>query len=121
MMEFEIENFNALTVALHRMCETLFAENVPEEAVFDSKLVASELISNALQHGGGAAHLKAAHSGNEIRISVKSAKPFRPPARSVCSPVTAERGRGLFLVDAIVTSRGYSEQDGVIVVVLIKK
>lgn len=120
-MEFEIRNFNALKKALHRMCETLFAENVPEETVFDTKVVATELVSNALQHGGGTAHFKAELSESEIRISVKSAKPFCPPERSVCSPVTAERGRGLFLVDAIGTSRQYSEQEGVCVVVLIKK
>lgn len=120
-MEFEIENFNALGMALHRMCETLFAENVPEDTVFDTKLVANELLSNALQHGGGAARLKAVLCGNEIRISVKSATPYRPPERSVCSPVTAERGRGLFLVDAIGSSRRYSEQEGVCVVLLIRK
>lgn len=119
-MNLVIHDYNALKNALHTMCTQLEARSVPQEAVFHSKLVADELLSNALQHGGGSASFWMEYDGSEITLSVKGAKAFRPPEHSACSPVEAECGRGLFLVDNFGV-RGYSEERGITVVITIKK
>lgn len=118
-MNCEITDFNALRAALKRM--TAFLDGLPEDALFDCKLVANELLSNALEYGGGHARFAVERCGDRIRISVKSGGGFRPPETSRCSDVYAERGRGLFLVDNLASSRTFSEEDGISVVVLIEK
>lgn len=119
-MLFEIDNFLMLDDALAKMCAAFRESQIPEGAVFDCKLVARELLSNALRYGGGSARFSIERKGEEIRISVKSATEFAPPKVSVCSDVTAERGRGLFLVDAVSEARSYSKEEGIIVIVKIE-
>ena len=118
-MDFEIDDYNALHEALQKLSRALDQRRVPEDAVFSSKLVASELVSNVLQHGGGHARFCVALKGNTIRMSVKSDLSFCPPEKSVCSEVDSERGRGLFLVDEYCETRTYSEEDGICVVIKI--
>ena len=118
-MFFEIDDYNALKAAVTKMCTRFRDESVPEGAVFDCKLVARELLSNALRYGGGSAKFAFERTGNEIRISVKSAVEFEPPTTSTCSEVTAERGRGLYLVDALSAARLYSKEEGICVIVRI--
>ncbi len=119
MMKCEVEDIRALQAALERMCDALEAAQVPENAVFDCKLVASELLHNALRYGGGSAAFVAEKRSGEVVIRVRSANNFRPPERTFCSDVESERGRGLFLVDALSDSRTYSEEDGICVVIRI--
>lgn len=115
-MEFEIYDYNALKTALNTMCAQLERDAVPQEIVFRSKLIADELLSNAIRHGGGSAAFRVEFCGGKITLSVKGAVPFRPPEKSVCSPVESECGRGLFLVDSF-GIRGYSEEKGITVVI----
>ena len=119
MMERRIDDINALTNALQNMCAEL--HGLDEELLFDIRLVASELLSNALRYGGGCERFSCVRTAGEVRISVKSKAPFCPPERSVCSPVTAERGRGLYLVDTLSTVRTYSEEEGICVILAIEK
>ena len=119
MMICEVDDFRALKAALDRMCAGVQRHAVPETAVFDCKLVASELLSNALRYGGGHAAFAAEKQGGEVVIRVRCANNFRPPDRAECSAVDAECGRGLFLVDALSASRTYSEEDGICVIVRI--
>ncbi len=120
-MDFEIDDYNALHDALQKLCRALVAERVPDDAVFSSKLVASELVSNVLQHGGGHARFAVVREGDMIRMCVKSACSFCPPEKSVCSKVDSESGRGLFLVDEYCETRTYSEREGICVVIKIKR
>lgn len=115
MTDFMIDDFNTLRAALQEMCRRLLCEQVPEERVFDSKLVANELLSNVLQHGGGRAHLTASKENGEIRITVKEESGYRPPEQSTLADVYSERGRGLYLVDAYCCRREYDEQKGICV------
>lgn len=119
MMFFEIDDYAAMKAALADMCAEFIRDCVPENAVFDCKLVANELLANALRYGGGSARFRAEKRGNEIRIAVKSARDYEPPEKSACSGTDAERGRGLFLVDAIGASRGYDAEEGICVIVKI--
>ena len=118
-MVFVIEDFAAMKAALADMCAEFSRDSVPETSVFDCKLVANELISNALRYGGGRAKFRVERQGNDVTISVKSFCDFVPPECSSCSGTDAENGRGLFLVDQISESRGYSREEGIYVVMKI--
>lgn len=121
MMYFEIDDYDALRCALKEMCVGLATAGVPEDAVFSSKLVADELLSNVLQHGGGRAYFRAERQGDEIRICVRSSNEYRPPEKSSCAGVYAECGRGLFLVDQYCVRRDYAESEGVRVYIKIER
>lgn len=118
-MYFEIDNFNALERALHEMWRRLEAQQVPEQSLFDSKLVASELLSNVLLHGGERAIFSALLEGDFIRICVQGNNGYCPPEKSECADVFSENGRGLFLIDSLCESREYSDREGIRVVLRI--
>ena len=94
-MYFEIDDYNALRVALQKMCSR-FSD-------------------------GGRAYFRAEIAGDAITLSVRSAKAFRPPEESVLAGVEAECGRGLYLVDSLVETRRYSEDCGTSVVIRITR
>lgn len=116
-MIFKIDGYNALRLALQKMCFALENDEIPQNAVFNCKLVADELVSNALQYGGGSAVFSFERCGDTVRIAVKSANDFCPPETSFCSSCFEERGRGLFLVDAVSEARFYNKEEGVGVIV----
>ena len=120
-MYFEIDNYNALKAALNTLCMGLTQRDVPQETVYDSKLVASELLSNALRHGGGKAFFSVDVEDDMISLSVRSLHSFRPPDKSILSNRESEHGRGLYIVDTIVETRRYSEEGGTSVVIRIRK
>ncbi len=113
-MYFEIDDYNALRNALQKM-SLAFQKEFSEETIFNSKLVATELLSNVLQHGGGRAQFRVERRGDEICICVQCDKKFRPPEKSACADLYAECGRGLFLVDAFCERRTYTEEEGITV------
>ncbi len=114
MMRYEIDSFSALKRALSEICAEI-ERGAPEDIVFDCKLVIDELVSNVLRHGGGRAYLSVEREGS-VKICVRGEIPFVPPKRSTLSPSDAECGRGLYLVDALVSSRTYSEEEGITVI-----
>ncbi len=116
-MYYEVDDFKALDEALKDICGCLKDLLLCEQTVFDCRLIASELLSNALEHGGGKAVCRVSLDGGILRVSVKDATPFAPPRKTVCPDVTSERGRGLFLVDRVGESRSYSEQEGISVTI----
>ena len=120
-MFYEINDYNALRDALHKMCDRLQEQLVGEQSLFHCKLVASELLANVLQHGGGKAYLTAELQENRVIIRVKAERAFRPPEESKCSDVDSEYGRGLFIIDAICESRDYNEREGIRVTVRISQ
>ena len=120
-MYFEIEDFNALKAALNSLCNGLTQREVPTETVYDSKLVAAELVSNALRHGGGKAFFSVAVEDDVISLSVRSLNAFRPPDTSILSGLDSEHGRGLYIVDTLVETRRYSDEGGTSVVIRIRK
>lgn len=121
MIYFEIDDFIMLRKALKELEEKLRERDVCPESIFDSKLVADELLSNVLQHGGKRAYFKAALNGEELSLFVQSEVKFRPPEKSTLSSPLAESGRGLFIVDALCLEREYSDEEGVKVILKIQK
>lgn len=69
-------------------------------------LLVTELVSNAIEHGGGTAVLDAIADERQLRISVVDADPVLPIAR--VGDVDDERGRGLMLVEALASRWGAS-------------
>ena len=113
-MHFEINDFETMQTAISTFCRFLTERGLPPERIFDSKLVASELLGNALKHADGVARLKGEIREEFIEIAVWSSTAFVPPKVSRCSDVYAEGGRGLYLVDRLCEKR--TAKNGEIVV-----
>ena len=120
-MYFEIDNYNALKEALNALCTGLAQKEIPQESVFEVKLVADELLSNALRHGGGKAYFSIAVEDDVILLSVRSLHAFRPPDKSILVCREGVNGRGLYLVDCIAEERDYSEEGGTSVSIRIRR
>lgn len=116
----EIDGFSSMKEALERMREELATDEVPEDTLFDARVIAHELLTNALVYGGGRAYLSYRVEGSEVCITVRGVRAFRPPERAARADVSAERGRGLYLVDRLSVRKRYSEEDGVSVFVKIE-
>lgn len=72
-------------------------------------LLATELASNAIEHGGGPALLDASVRPDAVRIAVADPSPILPQPRDAAegySDEISERGRGLLLVAALASRWG---------------
>lgn len=114
-MIFEIENYESLRRAVDRLCAFLSEENVPEERIFDSKLVAYELLGNVLKHATGGAKFCGEIYGEYVQLKIHGSQGFCPPRRGNCADVYAENGRGLFLVDSVCAERICTDDGGIVV------
>ncbi|MDI3408910.1 ATP-binding protein [Streptomyces cavernicola] len=75
--------------------------------VDDVSLVVSELVTNAVLHGGGhPVGFSVKYSAQDLRIEVTDGNPV--PAQVRSAELTEENGRGLFLVAALADSFGVS-------------
>ncbi|MBQ8684788.1 MAG: ATP-binding protein [Clostridia bacterium] len=120
-MIFEVENYAAMREALEKLCYYLAENDVPSERVFDSKLVASELVGNVLRHSGGVAKLCGEITEEFIELVILSSMPFLPPKASARADVFAEHGRGLFLVDSVCEERSLTDEGGIKVRIRIRE
>lgn len=78
----------------------LSQHGVPGATIEDAELVVSELVTNAIQHGGGEVGFAISASHGSVRISVADAS--AAPARPRRVDADSESGRGLTLVTFIV-------------------
>lgn len=83
--------------------ETL-AEWAMEDLLDEAELVVSELVTNAVTHGGSACRLELSHSSGALRIEVTDEGTGSPEPQPF--DAEAEHGRGLVLVSAMSTSWG---------------
>ena len=101
MITFEVDDLKEMNTELAEFLRYLQGLGVDEDAVFDSRLVSCELITNVLRHCGGSACFSGVFDNGEIVISVRAEK----PAGEICVPdlpsALAEGGRGLYIVNAI--------------------
>jgi anti-sigma regulatory factor (Ser/Thr protein kinase) len=90
-----------------RLCRRAVVDAVHEYGLAhltaDSGLVASELMTNALQHGLGPLSFRVAWYSvrHRLRITVWDAGPGRAPAKPAPPPPDQESGRGLVIVAAL--------------------
>ena len=119
-MIFEIRNYQTLRSAVDALCEFLSSENVPEERIFDSKLVAYELLGNVLKHSEGGASLHGALKNGFVELKLIAQTPFIPPKTAQCADIHAEHGRGIYLVDSLCAQRYITEDGHLLVRIKIK-
>ncbi len=119
-MLFEMKNYADFKAAIAQLCDFLSAQKISEEQIFDSKLIAHELLGNVLQHSGGSAKLSVELTEGHIHLSVQAERVFRPPTVGNCPNCDAERGRGLFLVDSVSAARSFTEDGKILVRIQIK-
>lgn len=81
-------------------------------------LVVSELVGNAVRHGGAPVRMLLRRTGPGVRVEVHDeAAQAAPPGASALADLDAESGRGLFLVDAVSSDSGVQQipDDGKVV------
>lgn len=84
-----------------------------EQAVFDVQLIVSELVTNAMRHGGGAIDLRLLLSEAELACVVSDHSPVPPTTPATReADVFAEYGRGLRLVEALCGAWGWLTPGG---------
>jgi anti-sigma regulatory factor (Ser/Thr protein kinase) len=79
-----------------------------EGLVADLALVASELVTNAIEHGSGPVDVSARRRPDGVQVEVTSGVTARHPDRLDPPPVRAS-GRGLLVVDALAADWGHRE------------
>ncbi|MCK9893035.1 ATP-binding protein [Frankia sp. AgB32] len=87
--------------AVHRMCcDAKLSADVCDTAV----LLTSETLTNAIVHGGTAAHLVVRTSSDGVRVEVTDGS--RLPPVDTPAETDATHGRGVGLIDALATRWG---------------
>ncbi|AWB91095.1 SpoIIE family protein phosphatase [Aeromicrobium chenweiae] len=82
---------------------------VPEPVTRDLALITSELVTNAMVHGGPPVQLRLVRSGAQVRVEVQDDAGELPMTREPAQ--TDEHGRGLQIVDALSDEWGTSGTD----------
>ena len=119
-MIFEVKNYTTLQEAIESLCAYLEEQKVHADSIFDSKLVAYELLGNVLKHADGKAKLQGRIVDGFVELKIYSEQTFVLPKEKPCPEVTAEHGRGLFLVNTVCEERLFVEEDGLRVQIRIK-
>jgi anti-sigma regulatory factor (Ser/Thr protein kinase) len=81
--------------------------DIEDSLADDMRLVVSELVSNAIEHGYGRVGLRITETADEVKIEVSDSNPA--PARVRCAHEEELRGRGLMIVASLADSWGVSE------------
>jgi serine/threonine-protein kinase RsbW len=80
-------------------------DGVPPEQMDTLLLLASEVVTNAVQHGAGEVGVAVSARPAAVRVEV-SDPGGALPHHGTAAPVDAERGRGLHLLDVLTASWG---------------
>ncbi|SDZ44929.1 Anti-sigma regulatory factor (Ser/Thr protein kinase) [Amycolatopsis xylanica] len=99
----------APTVARRVVRQALAELGVADDLIDDAVLATSELVTNAVEHGGGPDRLELEHDSEQFTLRVFDRSPS-PPAQRTPGPAKA-RSRGLLLVQAVAVEWG-SDPDG---------
>lgn len=101
---------SAVPAARHRLADVLADQPMPADVVDSVLLVASELVANAVEHGGGAESLELDRERDAVLLRVWDGGLGRPEPHPLV--LDSVRGRGLVLVEALASSWGYEPADG---------
>ncbi len=119
-MIVDVKNYDSMQVALEALCSFLRVQGVSSDCIFDSKLVACELLGNVLRHSNGAARLQGEIKDGFLELKILTDDVFPITECNVCADVLSEHGRGLFLVREVCEQRVFNEEDGVRVCIKIE-
>jgi anti-sigma regulatory factor (Ser/Thr protein kinase) len=104
--------------AVSRARAAIDSLDLPEqyaERGFDLRLLASELVANAIKHGAAAEAsilLSVEQIGTTLRVAVEDAGPLFTPAPAERPAADATSGRGLYLLTALADRWGVERQHG---------
>ena len=85
-MFFEVKNYVTMQEAIESMCAFLSKQGVHNDNVFDSKLVAYELLGNILKHADGRAQLACHIVEDFVEMKIYTEKIFVLPTSPGASP-----------------------------------
>lgn len=119
MITFELDDIRDLNSRLSSFINYLTGYGVDDDGVFYSRLVACELLTNALRHCGGTARFSGLFSEGDIVISVRSENIAGELKIPTLPDALQESGRGLYIINAV--SDGNVVFDGGNVTVTLKK
>jgi anti-sigma regulatory factor (Ser/Thr protein kinase) len=92
------------------VAEALRRWNVPADKAGDIVLAASELVTNAFEHGRGGIAVRLRFSGGCLLLEVRDSSPDDPVLRR--PGPDSVRGRGLALIQALSTAWGHERAGG---------
>lgn len=119
MIKFEVDAIEEMNGELSAFIDYMLNSSVDEDAVFYSRLVSCELITNAIKHCGSSAKFSAEVCENSVKITVCASKPKGCISIPELPDVLAESGRGLYIINEI--SGGNVSISGGAVTVIIKR
>ena len=85
--------------------QLLDSARVDRDTTDTAVLLATELVTNAVEHGRGSAYLDAAVQDRAIRLEVSDSSTVVPQPNTAVSELD-ERGRGLLLIEALASRWG---------------
>lgn len=103
---FLVTDLEELADVRRAMTAELVAEGVGEQHRHDAVLATTELLSNALLHGGGSATVQTDLTADGIRVGVADAGPGSPDVPHLDPHRIG--GNGLRLVEAVATAWGFA-------------
>lgn len=86
--------------------------DLDDDTTTDVELIVSELVTNAVRHGAPEINLRLRRDPFAVDIAVLDHGEQMPPSSVTQADVTAEHGRGLFLIDNLASKWGVSPLDG---------
>lgn len=101
MITFNVENINCMNERLKLFTDYLAMCGADDDALFDSRLVCCELITNVLRHCGTSACFCGVAEEGRIIITVSAETPTGTIRIPSLPDVLAESGRGLYIVNAV--------------------
>ena len=101
MINFEVDDIHNMNANLAKFIDYLNKGGLDGDCVFFSRLIACELITNALRYTGGAAQFSGEIDGDEVIITVRSQGVDTHLKIPNLPEVLAESGRGLYIINAI--------------------
>lgn len=101
MVTFKVDNLKNMKAELKTFSDFLKASGVSDDAVFASKLVSCELITNVIRHSGGEAEFCGRIESGGISITVSSESFKGLDVVRPAPDVFAESGRGLYIIRSI--------------------
>ena len=99
---------SAPATARLRARQTCTAWSLPQAVADEAELVATELVTNAVEHAHSDSLLTLSHTGSELRIAVRDYR-LTPTPQPRPIDISAPRGRGLHLMIAMTNTWGVNQ------------
>lgn len=119
MKTFQVDNLNKMSEELKEFSQFLKSSGIDDDAIFFSRLVSCELITNVIKHGGESASFSGLIHDDKIEICI-SASSFKDLNLNRSIPdIFAESGRGLYILRTV--SESIERGDNGEIIVFIKR